>query len=222
MKDFVKWLGVNEKIAKVVVWLLIIMVMLILTNAMLDSLGFSHYQITYNNLKQIDGNRIIKDTFSMIVCLLNFYCIVLIVFRINQSKAIIKYAIIYTVLNWIITQTVNYAVVQVFIILYILVFCYLYSQKKWKYVLYGIIAIFINMVVEGIAYLYKAHMIDFSKINEITRALLSIDYFIIMGIIILVKEIYLKKRSEKLCLGEDQEVYYGGANLKKKENSQRN
>ena len=28
MKDFIKWLGVNEKIAKVAVWLLIIMVTL--------------------------------------------------------------------------------------------------------------------------------------------------------------------------------------------------
>ena len=54
MKDFVKWLGVNEKVAKVVVWLLIIMVMLILTNTMLESLGFPFYKITYQNIRKIN------------------------------------------------------------------------------------------------------------------------------------------------------------------------
>ena len=65
------------------------------------------------------------------------------------------------------------------------------------------------------------NLIDFSKISDTTRALLSIDYFIIMGIIILVKEVYLKKRSEKVCI-MDQEAYYGLENLNKKTNSQKN
>ena len=34
MKDFIKWLGVNEKIAKVVVWILIIIVTLNKANYM--------------------------------------------------------------------------------------------------------------------------------------------------------------------------------------------
>ena len=53
MKKFIKWLGVNEKVAKIAVWLLIIMVSLIIINAGLASLGFPNYQITYNNIKQI-------------------------------------------------------------------------------------------------------------------------------------------------------------------------
>ena len=48
MKDFVKWLGVNEKVAKAIVWLLIIMVTLIIFNMGLESLGFPYYKITYH------------------------------------------------------------------------------------------------------------------------------------------------------------------------------
>lgn len=40
MKDFCKWLGVNEKIAKIVVWLFIIFIGLIIFNAAFESLGF--------------------------------------------------------------------------------------------------------------------------------------------------------------------------------------
>ena len=58
MKDFIKWLGVNEKIAKVAVWMLIFMVALIIVNTALESLGFPHYAITYDNLKQININKI--------------------------------------------------------------------------------------------------------------------------------------------------------------------
>ena len=57
MKDFIKWLGVNEKVAKVVVWLLIIMTSLIIVNAALESLGFPHYAITYDNLKRIGNDE---------------------------------------------------------------------------------------------------------------------------------------------------------------------
>ncbi len=221
MKDFVKWLGVNEKVAKAIVWLLIIMVMLIIINTALDSVGFPHYQITYKNLKQIDSNLLINTFSSLLVCFLNFYCMVLLVFRVKETKKILKYAILYTVLNWLFKGIFNYAALQIFIISFVLLFCYLYSKKNWKYIIFGIISIFINMIIQGITYFYKANMIDFAHTSGITRSLLGIDYFIIMGVIILVKEIYLKKRSEKVC-GQDQEVYYGGEHLTKKETSQKN
>ena len=74
--------------------------------------------------------------------------------------------------------------------------------------------------MQGISYLYKIKLIDYSKIDYITKEILFIDYFIIMGIIILVKEVYLKKRSERIC-GEDK-AGFGSVNSKKKENSQKN
>jgi hypothetical protein len=221
MKDFIKWLGVNEKIAKVVVWLFIIMIMLITINTALDSIGFPHYQITYENLKQINAVKAIRVCASLLVCFLNFYVIVLLVFRVKETKNIFKYALLYVILNWIITKAFNYAILQAFIISFILLFCYLYSQKNKKYILLGVLSIGLNMAVQGITYLYKMKLIDFSKVTTITRALFSIDYFIIMAIIILVKEIYLKKRSEKIC-GMDQEAYCGLENLKKKTKSQKN
>ena len=197
MKEFIKWLGVNEKIAKVVVWIMIIMIMLILTNAMLDSIGFPHYQITYKNLKQIDESVALDTISSLIICFLNFMCTVLLVFRVKDVKQISKYAVLYTFLNWIINSTLNYALSQVFIFLFVVLFCFFYSGRKWKYLLYGVISLVINTAIQGVVFLYKMDMINFAKISDSTRAIISIDYFIIMGIIILVKEIYLKKRSEK-------------------------
>lgn len=222
MKDFINWLGVSEKAAKVVVWLFIIMIMLITINASLDSLGFTHYQITYDNLKQINETKFLGTLSSLLVCVLNFYCIVLLVFRIKEAKKIFKYALLYTILNWLIVSIFNYGILQAYIVIFITAFCYLYSNKNWKYIIYTILAFLINTIVQGIAYFYKAHLINFSKVSAETRFLLSIDYFIIMAIIILVKEIYLKKRGENKCqIGQDQVVGYGGVNSKKKQNLQK-
>ena len=80
MKDFIKWLGVNEKIAKVAVWLLIIMVTLIIVNTALASLGFPNYQITYDNIKNISTNVIVDTISRILACFLNFYSILLIVY----------------------------------------------------------------------------------------------------------------------------------------------
>ena len=196
MKDFIKWLGVNEKIAKVAVWLLIIMVFLIVTNTMLESIGFPYYKITYDNLININVSKVSNILSSCIVSILNFYSIVLLVFRMKESKNILKYAILYMLIMWLISIIFNYAICQIFIIGYIIIFCYLYSSKKWKYALYSLIAIIINILLQWISYTYKAQLINFANVSDITRAILSIDYFIIMGIIILVKEIYIKKRGE--------------------------
>lgn len=54
MKEFCKWLGVSEKFAKVVVWIFIAMVLLIITNSMLESVGLPYYKLTIENLSKID------------------------------------------------------------------------------------------------------------------------------------------------------------------------
>lgn len=197
MKDFIKWLGVNEKVAKVAVWLLIIMVFLIIVNAALASLGFPNYQITYDNLIKINTNKMLEILLSWSISILNFYSTVLLVFRVNKTKEISKYAILYLILLMIVTPLTSYIVSQVFIFVYILTFCYLYSSKNWRYILYGFCSLFLNTITQFICYYCKLNFIDVSTINQSTKILLSLDYFIIMGIIILVKEIYLKKRGEK-------------------------
>ena len=197
MKDFVKWLGVNEKIAKVVVWLLIIMVSLIIINTAMESVGFPYYAITYQNLQKINLNKAFNYILGYIVAILNFYSTVLLVFRVKETKSIFKYALIYIIINAILSLFLPTIVMHIFIIGWIMLFCYFYSGKNYKYLMYGIIALIVNTIVQGVAYLYKARFIDYNNLNDMTRGILSIDYFIIIGIIILVKEIYLKKRSEK-------------------------
>lgn len=216
MKDFIKWLGVNEKVAKVAVWMFIIMLFLIVTNAMLDSIGFPHYQITYQNLVSMDINKLGGIISSCLVCILNFYATMLLIFRIKEVKKLLKYAIIYMLLNWLINAIFGYALSQVFITLFFILFSYIYSRKQLKYSLYILCSLMINAFIQGITYVYKIKLIEFHQVNELTRALLSIDYFIIMAVIILVKEIYLKKRGVKIC-GMDQVAGSGLVNSKKKE-----
>ena len=197
MKDFIKWLGVNEKVAKVAVWMLIIMVFLIVTNTMLESIGFPHYAITYDNLKQVNTTKILEYIINWIIIILNFYSIILLVFKVNQARQLFKYSILYLILNVIITILSNEVIVQIFIILFFIIFSYLYSGKNTKYIFYAILSIIINIILQGIWYTTKIAFIDYSSLNEMTQAILAVDYFIIIGIIILLKEIYLKKRGAK-------------------------
>lgn len=194
MKDFIKWLGVNEKIAKVVVWMFLIMISLIIINTFLRSLELPHYAITPNNIQTININKIANIISNCIICVLNFYVIVLLVFKLKELKPITKYALLYMISNWIVYEAFGYVVGEIFIILYILIFCYLYSNKSIKHVIYGILSIIFNIVTQGVWYSVKASMIDYTTISGLTKTILSIDYFIIMAVIILVKEIYLKKR----------------------------
>ena len=194
MKDFIKWLGVNEKVAKVVVWLLIIMVMLILTNTMLESIGFPHYAITYQNLIRIKETKALDYIASWLTTFLNFFAMIFLIFRIKEFKKIFKYSVLYWAGNYVVSTIFNLGILQVYIVLFIIIFSYLYSGKNKKYILYAIV---INIVIEGICYYFKARLVTFSSLSKATQCLLSIDYFIIMIIIILVKEIYIKKRSEK-------------------------
>ena len=223
MKDFIKWLGVNEKVAKVVVWMLIIMVFLIITNTMLESVGFPHYAITYENIIKINIHKILDYIINLFLTLLNFYTIVLLVFNIKETKKIFKYALLYLILNIISTTLFGSGITQIFILVFLVIFGYLYSHKNKKYILYIIISIVLNTVIQGITYTYKVKFIDYTTINDFTKAILFSDYFIIMGIIILVKEIYLRKRGEKKCGEMDhQPVGSGSVNSKMKTNSPKN
>ena len=222
MKDFIKWLGVNEKIAKLVVWIMIILIFLIIINTALESLGFPNYKITYDNIKMINVKLVFSLVITWCITILDFYAIVLLVFRAKESKRIFKYAFLYLILNIIVAWGPIHQYIQIFIFVYILMFCYLYSGKKIKYVLYTFLAFFITTIVQGIWYFSKVKFIDYSNLNFVTQCVLSLDYFIIMVIIILVKEIYLNKRSEKLCGAEKaiQDAGYGSETSKKKEKSQ--
>lgn len=217
MKDFIKWLGVNEKVAKVVVWLLIIMVMLILTNTMLESIGFPHYAITYQNLIKIKETKALDYIASWLTTFLNFYATVFLIFRIKEFKKIFKYSVLYWAGNFIISTVFNLGILQIYIALFIIVFCYLYSNRNKKYILYAILALIVNTLIEGITYYYRARLVSFDTLNKTTQCLLSIDYFIIIGIIILVKEIYLKKRSEK----DDRQLVLVGRIQKRRKTSKK-
>lgn len=219
MKDFIKWLGVNEKVAKVAVWLMIIMICLIIVNTCFESIGLPYYAITYDNLINIKSAKVINVLVDFIISLLNFLVIVLLVVNAKKVKSLLKYGIVYLILNFIIYKLFGYIAMQVFIITYCIGACYHLSENNRKYILYGIIAIIINALIQTITYRYKASLIDYDELSRVSQAILSIDYFIIMAIIILVKEIYLKRRSKK-CQ-KVQEAYFGGENSKKKENLQK-
>lgn len=197
MKDFIKWLGVNEKIAKVVVWMFIIMVFLILINTLLRSVGLPHYAITYENLVKIKSTESIETIVSFIICFLNYFAVTLLVFRVNKIKKLIPYSIIYVIINWIIANFFGYIATQIYVFLFFAIFCYCFSNKKPKYIIYSILALILDASIQGVWYSVKLKFIDYNTLNVLTKSILTLDYFIIIGIIILVKEIYLKKRGEK-------------------------
>ena len=196
MKEFLKWLGVNEKIAKLAIWLFIITVCMIVFNTALDSLGLPCYMITVDNLQKINSHKVFEYLASYLMVLLNFYMVIFLIFRVKEFKKIFPYSILYLVLNVVIYVEFGYIANQIFIILYILLFSYLYSGRKKKYIIYGIISYIIDIIIQYICYLYKVRFIDFTSINNATQIVLGLDLVIIMSIIILAKEIYLKKRRE--------------------------
>lgn len=197
MKEFCKWLGVDEKIARVVVWIAIFMMMLVLTNVMLESVGLPFYKLTAENLSKADYGEVVNFCVAYLVTLLNFYSIIFLVFRVKDFKKIIPYSIIYAILNSLVNDVFGKGIVQIFIITFILLFCYLYSNKNKKYLLYGLFSIVFNIVIQFICYLYKLRFINYSKLSCINNFLTSCDYFIIMFIIIMVKEIYIKNKKVK-------------------------
>lgn len=194
MKDFCKWLGVNEKFAKVIVWIFIIMSMLIVFNSAFESMGMPYYKLTVENLSKIDYHKVFDYGISWIVALLNFYAMVFLIFPIKDFKKIFKYSILYLILNIIVLNLFGNGALQIFIALFIVIFSYLYSNKNKKYILYGILSCIISTIIQYVCYLYKARFIDFVNISGLNKLLVYSDYVLFMFIIILVKEIIIKNK----------------------------
>lgn len=194
MKDFINWLKNNEKIGKVIVWLFIITIGLIILNITLESLGLPHYSITTQNLVIVNKVKALEYLINWLTIILSFYSLVLLVFRVEESKNIFKYSILYLITNIIVTVVFKSRFTTIFTIIYVLSFCYFYSNKNKKYILYGIASFVVNTVIQGIWYSIKIKTLDYSSLNELTKMVLYLDYFIIMAMVILVKELYLKKR----------------------------
>lgn len=197
MKDFCKWLGVSEKFAKVTVWLFIIMVFLIITNSMLDSLGFPYYKLTVENLSKIDYPKVFDTLISWVMVLLSFYAVIFMVIPVKDFVKVFRYSIIYLVLNICVTLLTNTAIAQIFVILAPCVFTYYYFDKKWKYVGYTFASAILNILMQFVSYAYKVKFIDFTNISCFNKFLVSLDYFIMMFIIILVKEVIIKNKKKK-------------------------
>lgn len=197
MKEFFKWLGVNDKIAKVAVWMLIIMGSLIILNIFLESVGFPYYMITAENLSKINYGEVGKLSSQFILSILNFYATIMLVVRVKDFKKTIKYALLYLILNIIVVNVFDYAVLQIFILIYTLVFLFFYGKKNWKYILYGVGSFTLNTGLQYVCYLYKGRFVDFASIGNLNTLITSLDYFIIMTFIIIAKEIYLNKKLKK-------------------------
>ena len=196
MKEFCKWLGVSEKFAKVVVWIFILMSMLIIFNSAFESMGLPYYKLTVENLSKLDYPKVLEYIFAWLVTLLDFYATIFLIFSIKDFDKIFKYSILYLILNIIVFNLFGNGVLQIFIVLFTVIFSYLYSNKNKKYILYGFGGYLVSVIVQYVCYLYKARFIDFANIDRLNKFLTSLDYFIFMFIIILVKEIIIKNKSE--------------------------
>lgn len=163
MKEFCKWLGVSEKFAKVVVWIFILMSFLIVTNVMLESVGLPFYKLTVENLSKINYPKLLDYGISWIIVLLDFYGVMFLIFPIKDFGKIFKYSILYLILNIIVFNLFGNGVLQIFIVLFTVIFSYLYSNKNKKYILYGFGGYLVSVIVQYVCYLYKARFIDFAN-----------------------------------------------------------
>ena len=197
MKEFCKWLGVSEKTAKIVVWIFILMSMLIIFNSAFESIGLPYYKLTVENLSKIDYPKVLEYIFAWLVTLLNFYTMIFLIFPIKDFGKIFKYSILYLILNIIVFSLFGNGMLQIFIFIFIIIFSYLYSNKNKRYVFYGIFTCAIATFIQYICYLYKARFIDFANINGLNKLLTSLDYVLLMFIIIFVKEIIIKNKKKK-------------------------
>lgn len=197
MKDFCKWLGVSEKFAKVIVWIFIIMSMLIVFNVAFESMGLPYYKLTVENLSKIDYPKLFEYLLAWVATLLNFYSVIFLVFPIKDFGKMFKYSILYLILNIIVFNLFGNGALQIFIILFIIIFSYLYSNKNKKYILYGGLGYVVSVFVQYICYLYKIRFIDYTTVNGLNKLLVYSDYLLFMFIIILVKEIVIKNKNKK-------------------------
>ena len=134
MKEFCKWLGVSEKFAKVVVWIFILMSMLIIFNSAFESIGLPYYKLTVENLSKIDYPKMLDYGISWIIVLLDFYGVMFLIFPIKDFGKIFKYSILYLILNIIVFNLFGNGILQIFILLFMIMFGYLYSNKNKKYI----------------------------------------------------------------------------------------
>lgn len=197
MKDFCKWLGVSEKFAKVIVWIFIIMSMLIIFNSAFESMSLPYYKLTVENLSKIDYPKLFEYLLAWVATLLNFYSVIFLVFPIKDFGKMFKYSILYLILNIIVFNLFGNGALQIFIILFIIIFSYLYSNKNKKYILYGGLGYVVSVFVQYICYLYKIRFIDYTTVNGLNKLLVYSDYLLFMFIIILVKEIVIKNKNKK-------------------------
>lgn len=196
MKDFCEWLGVSDKIAKLIIWLFVGMCFLIVTNIMLESVGLPYYKITVENLSKINTNIVLDYLFNWSLIILDFILTIFLVFKLKDVKKILPYLILYLFLNIVIKNIFGSFGVQIFIPIFTVITCYVYSKRNWKYLFYGFGAYLLSVFVQYICYLYKLRFVNYESLNEINKFLTSIDYFIILIVIILVKNIILKRREE--------------------------
>ena len=197
MKDFCKWLGVNEKIAKVVVWVFIFMISLIIINTALESFGVSYYKLTVQNISKINYGVVVEYVLEAISALLGFYAIIFLIFPLKEFKKIFPWSMLYLFLMGIVGLLFNYLASQIYILSFIFIFSYFYSKKNSRYILYVIGSLFINTVVQYLCYLYKVRFIDATTIEGTNVLILSMDYILIMFLIISIKEkIFEKRRKE--------------------------
>lgn len=199
MKDFVKWLGVNEKVAKIAVWMLIFMGFLIIINTALESLGLPFYKVTVENLSNIKVNKVINYLSTVIISYLNFMSIVFLVFDIKRIREVLPYSVIYIIFMMIISTYGPYILSQIYIFAYIIILFLHLSKNKKIYILFGILSIIINAIIEYICYyLFKFQYLSVKNVIGINRLITSLDYFIVMFFIIISKEIYLKYRKKEV------------------------
>ena len=196
MKEFLKWLGVNEKVAKLAVWIFIFMFFLIVVNAALDSFGLPYYKVTIDNLSKIKLNKVLDYLCTVVVSFLNFFSIVFLVLRVKEFKKIWPYAVLYLFLLGV-ASAISYIFSQIFLILFIFILIYLYKNKDKKYLVYTFISFSINLIVQYLFYLYKAKLLDFSSLSGLNKLYTFIDSFLIMFIVIFVKEVYFKNKEVK-------------------------
>jgi len=73
-------------------------------------------------------------------------------------------------------------------------FCYFYSSKNWKYIFYGVGSYVFGVFIQFLTYLYKIRFIDYTEVGPLNRFLISIDFFIVMFVIIFIKEVVVRKK----------------------------
>ena len=99
----------------------------------------------------------------------------------------------------IISKYGTYLLEQIYIPIFLFIFCYILSNKNKKYILYSLLSLLINTIVQYVCYfIFKGKYTNWNIIGGFDYILASLDYFIVMFLIILSKEIYLKYKKKEV------------------------